>query len=806
MSQLKDFLRRGEKNEVKLRSNYFDPSQRFLDWVNGFGFERTLIGQMFVELEKRWSLSRVISVGFYCLILCSILYSHVDFTYSVKIGSIASSDIKSPVNLEVVDQIVTEEKRREAEALVFPVFDYDPNFLEQTYDRIYRSFLTMRRQMKVSPMPIQAHLREEAIKEFMVYQVSFEKELGATLSPRTFEWLIEQRFSARVENILIRSLSRWSDQLIVDGSLNTFQQAFSEVVVREVRKDRQKNEQKMAISQLRLIDDLKREDILQVKGVEELEERDQQALFQLALLLMKPNLSFNLKETNDRRQKSREAVIPIQVKIQKNQVIVAEGQEIQPLHISILEEIQDLNSAKSRGLMAMLSAAALTLLSLSLLSFLRRFYPKKKVMQSKDLLVIGFTTLLVVFVSKVFLFLADQNIIEKLGGGIIPAQAMILLAPVFLGPMLIGLLLPVGEVVWLFAVFFAVVLSMLIDLNLHYFLFVLIGSVVAGRGVLGCSQRNGLYKAGLRIGVVNAISVCLFGALKYGGEPEFWNHLIWTIPAGFLSGWLSAVLATGLIPLIENWFDYTTDLKLLELASLNHPLMKEMIVKAPGTYHHSLIVGSMCEAAAEEIGANPLMAKVMAYYHDIGKTEHAHYFIENQRPNYNPHDYISPHMSKTVLIAHVKDGAEMAYEHKLGQPIVDGILQHHGTTLISYFYNRALQMQDEDLHQVDEDEFRYPGPKPQFREAALVMLADSIEAAARSLDDPTTSRLQSIVKNVIQNKFLDGQLDECNLTLKDLTLIEGAFRRVLLGVYHQRVDYPLRNSVTRGPSKSKRNS
>jgi putative nucleotidyltransferase with HDIG domain len=229
-----------------------------------------------------------------------------------------------------------------------------------------------------------------------------------------------------------------------------------------------------------------------------------------------------------------------------------------------------------------------------------------------------------------------------------------------------------------------------------------------------------------------------------------------------------------------------------------------MIVKAPGTYHHSLVVGSMCEAAAEEIGANPLLAKVMAYYHDIGKNEHAQYFIENQRGSNNPHDHISPHMSKTVLIAHVKDGAEMGYRHKLGKPIIDGILQHHGTTLISYFYNKAIEEQNEDIDTVDEEDFRYPGPKPQFKEAALLMLADSIEAAARSLEEPTPARLTSLVKNIIQNKFLDGQLDQCDLTLRDLGTIENCYRRVILGIYHQRVDYPTATpsaqTVAQGPT------
>ncbi len=232
------------------------------------------------------------------------------------------------------------------------------------------------------------------------------------------------------------------------------------------------------------------------------------------------------------------------------------------------------------------------------------------------------------------------------------------------------------------------------------------------------------------------------------------------------------------------------------MSNLNHPLLKDMIVKAPGTYHHSMLVGSMVEAAAEEIGANPLLGKVMCYYHDIGKVEHARYFIENQRPGHNPHDHISPYMSRTLLVAHVKDGVELGMKHNLGAPIIDGVLQHHGTTLISFFYNKAIDLNQEENVEVPEDEFRYPGPKPQFREAALCMLADSIEAAGRSLDEPTPVRLQNIVRNIVQKKFMDGQLDECSLTLRDLSKVEMAFTRILLGIYHQRIDYPKGQSAS----------
>jgi putative nucleotidyltransferase with HDIG domain len=366
--------------------------------------------------------------------------------------------------------------------------------------------------------------------------------------------------------------------------------------------------------------------------------------------------------------------------------------------------------------------------------------------------------------------------------------------------MLVGLLIESGEIVWLFTIFLAITVALMADpsMSFVYLLVTAIGGIAAARGVHSCQKRNDIYRAGIRTGLVNGMVLAVSTFLHPAGDFGYMHLLAWNISLGFAGGVFSSMVAMTFVPLLESIFNYTTDVKLLELSNLNHPLMKEMIVKAPGTYHHSLVVGSMCEAAAEEIGANPLLAKVMAYFHDIGKNEHAQYFIENQRGSSNPHDHISPHMSKTVLIAHVKDGAEMGYRHKLGKAIIDGILQHHGTTLISYFYNKAIEEQNEEIDTVNEEDFRYPGPKPQFKEAALLMLADSIEAAARSIEEPTPARLTSLVKNIIQNKFLDGQLDQCDLTLRDLGVIEDCYRRVILGIYHQRVDYP--TSATAAPS------
>jgi putative nucleotidyltransferase with HDIG domain len=253
-------------------------------------------------------------------------------------------------------------------------------------------------------------------------------------------------------------------------------------------------------------------------------------------------------------------------------------------------------------------------------------------------------------------------------------------------------------------------------------------------------------------------------------------------------------------PLLEIAFGYTTDITLLELANLDRPILRKLMIEAPGTYHHAVVVGSMVEAAAAEIGANPLLAKVCGYYHDIGKIRKPLYFIENQANSKNKHDKLAPSMSSLILISHIKEGVEIAKENKLGQIIIDTIRQHHGTSLIRYFYEKAKQQKGESA--VNIDNFRYPGPKPQTREASLVMLADVVEAASRTLENPTPARIQGLVQNLTNTIFTDGQLDDCELTLKDLHRIAKSFNKILNGIHHHRIEYSEGSTAARGKGKN----
>jgi putative nucleotidyltransferase with HDIG domain len=785
----------GSREQLQARSKYIDNGLRFLDWVNELGFERTRLGRLAQSLDDAFRLRRLSLLFLFSLTLSVLLFYDFDFTYSVRIGEQVSHDIKSPLQLEVVDEVATEEKRKIAERTVPVVFDFDGAAFEDLYGRVYAAFRRMREEMRLVNLSKDDFVRFDQIRKLFELKVPFEKALGRPVSDQVFEWLLEKRFSPRVESMVMQSLDRWSDFKTVEGLAKIRSEGHREVMVRELTRNNRGQEVMLPITELHDIANREEFDVMKLPSAGGLTTSDQRLFAEFMHSLIVPNVTLNRQETETRRQKSRDDVLPVVISVKKNQVIVPEGGVVQPIHVTLLQEIENQRSGRNRNFVALVAALMFVIMMLVFASYIRRFTLNRVKIEGSELVIMGVVTIIIVAMTKFFLFLTNTAFSTAFGS-MIPENAFLFAAPVAAGPMLVGLLITAGEVVWIFSLFLAVVLGLMVDMKFSFMLVSVIGGLAAARGVFGCKRRNDLYLAGIRTGLVNAAMVMMVVTVQHFGFETYMKQLLWEVPAGFVSGVLSCLVAMMLVPLLETIFNITTDVKLLELCNLNHPLLKEMIVKAPGTYHHSLVVGSMVEAASEEIGANPLLAKVMSYYHDIGKTEHAQYFIENQKPGMNPHDHLSPHMSKTILIAHVKDGVELGLQHQLGKAIIDGIVQHHGTTLIAFFYNRAMEMQDETIDEVSEDDFRYPGPKPQFREAALIMLADSIEAASRSLDEPTPARLQNIVKNIIQRKFMDGQLDDCNLTLKDLTIIEESFIRILIGIYHQRIDYPKATSQT----------
>jgi len=349
--------------------------------------------------------------------------------------------------------------------------------------------------------------------------------------------------------------------------------------------------------------------------------------------------------------------------------------------------------------------------------------------------------------------------------------------------MLVTLLYRDLELSLIFTVALSIFVGMIYGGSLFLATMLMVGGVVASLFVWQARRRSKIITAGFFVGVVQMLFV--WTAYHFGFYQSFFMF-------PFLNGLISAFLVAGLLPVFEFLFKVVTNISLLELADFNHPLLKRLVLEAPGTYHHSLMVGNLAEIASEVVGANSLLSRVGAYYHDIGKLDKPEYFSENQDKYSSKHDHLSASMSKLVIMDHVKMGIELAKSNRLNDAITDFITQHHGTSLVYFFYRRALEA-TEDSQDVHEEVFRYPGPKPQTKETAIVLLADSVEAACRALEEPTAERISDMVRRIINNKFIDGQLDACDLTLRDLDKISTTFIHILAGFYHSRVDYPEQN-------------
>ncbi len=337
------------------------------------------------------------------------------------------------------------------------------------------------------------------------------------------------------------------------------------------------------------------------------------------------------------------------------------------------------------------------------------------------------------------------------------------------------------------AIVISVVLSLLAGLwqgDPAYTIYVFVGCLTAAFTIIGCRKRTAILRSGVYVFVANLIGIVTIML--------FWGSILtpavyYAVIFGFISAVTVVAIVSLLLPVLESVFKVTTDISLLELLDLDHPLMKNLMIEAPGTYHHSIIVGNLVEACSDLVGINPLLARVGAYYHDIGKSKMPEYFIENKFMGASKHEKLTPHMSAIVLTSHVKEGVELARQHNLAEEVVDIIEQHHGNALITYFYEKAKEAPNGET--LSEDVYRYPGPKPQTRTSALIMMADAVEASSRVLNDPTPARITALVDKIINHIFLAGQLEECKLTLKDISEIKSRFTYILNGILHKRIDY-----------------
>ncbi|AZB43669.1 HD family phosphohydrolase [Bacillus sp. FJAT-42376] len=487
-----------------------------------------------------------------------------------------------------------------------------------------------------------------------------------------------------------------------------------------------------------------------------------------------PNYIYDDKATKEKRQQAADSVKESLIK--QGQIIVSEGQPITPDVYHKLEIAGLINNKQS--FKPFLGLSVFVLLTVSVLIYY--FENQRNASEKKNLSLLLFVLVFIISL----LFMKAISLFQQLDIAYIG-----LIVPAAMGPMLIKLLISERQAI-LSSIILSVCGSIVFNegitgtFNFNMGIYYLAGCLA---GVLFLNKHNlrsRILQAGLFVALINILMISALTMIQNGNYSnlEFGSYVIMAA----VSGLAASVLVMGFQPFFETGFGLLSTMRLIELSNPNHPLLRKILTETPGTYHHSVMVANLSESACEAIGANGLLARVGAYYHDIGKTKRPQYFIENQMKMDNPHDKLSPQLSKNVIIAHASDGAEMLRKHKMPKEFVDIAEQHHGTSLLKYFYYKAKERGDEIL----EEEFRYPGPKPQTREIAVISIADSVEAAVRSMSSPTPERIQKLVRGIIADRLQDGQLNECDLTLKELDIVAKSFCESLKGIFHSRIEYP----------------
>lgn len=467
------------------------------------------------------------------------------------------------------------------------------------------------------------------------------------------------------------------------------------------------------------------------------------------------------------QNKINEAIKKVEkVYVKKGQLIVSEGEEISNRQYSLLVEANMINDSNDEKIMSYVGAIIIILL-LEIIIFAYLYYFNKKIFNN---------------ISNLYLTILIFLIILLISKSINSISSYLI--PIGTASMLIGILIN-PRIAIVINIFLSVLITLITSNTLLVFITLLIGGTVAAISVSNTNQRTSIFLAGLIVSFCNFIVIFSFGLI--------YNNEIRTIMLssfyGVLNGLLCSILTIGSLPLWEYVFDVLTPIKLLELSNPNSPLLKKLLVEAPGTYHHSIIVGNLSESATQAIGGNALLARVGSYYHDIGKLTRPYFFKENQLTSENPHDKVSPKISSVIIKNHIKDGVELAHKHKLPKEIIKFIEEHHGTTLVKYFYHKALS-ENEEKNNINKEDYKYHGPNPSSKESAIIMLADSVEAAVRSMAEPTKKNIETLIRKITEDKLNSGQLNNCDLTFKDIETINIVFVNTLMGIFHERIEYP----------------
>ncbi|WP_022846497.1 HDIG domain-containing metalloprotein [Desulfurobacterium sp. TC5-1] len=661
-----------------------------------------------------------------CSLFITFLMLPIGFSHipELKVGNISPVDIRSPANLIIEDKEATKLKIEKALQSLKPVFQVNPQIFTDIQNTVEKHF--------------SANGTKEEIK------------------PGFIADLLERYYSAGVVDD--KTASDFNGKAVEVKNPLT-----STVTVKEVSTFYTVSKVKKRIKS-ELLNFYGRK-----KGLE---------IFKFIEPLIKPNIYYSREETLKEQKEVKEKIKPVLYEIKKGELIVKKGTKLTK------EDIQKINAIKNlRGRSKTINKyVSIFLISLLMFYLTYKLYFLVSPSAAKVTKNITFSFLIItldVFLIRIFTFFA-KLVVEAMN---LPLKEDLIFIPVITSTVFISMFLT-KKVAAIHAIPVSILPSFLLSKPSFFIIPTIIGSVFSCFDSRTYKDRNVIYKSSLFAGVGIAVSEILL-LLYYNGF-HFKEEFIFYPMFAIIGSGIASIIVIGLLPLFGSLFKFTTDMVYMELINLNHPLLRKLVLKAPGTYSHSVMVSTLAEAAAETIGANSLLAKAGGLFHDIGKLKNPQAFVENQQNGINMHDTIPPEKSAAILRSHVEYGVELGRKHELPEPIIDIIRQHHGTKLMKYFYAKAKEQNPD----VDEKQFRYPGPKPQFKEAGIVMLADTVEAAVKSVKDKKDVDIDSLIHKLIMEDIEDGQLNQCGLSLKEINLIEKVFKKILSGVYHNRVEYP----------------
>ncbi len=678
-------------------------------------------------------------------------------------GEVASADVVIPFDITLPDEAATEAVREEARAAVLPFYHFEPRLQIELTEGIWELFGLCRAGVQGEDLAASTDLRIDESMLRVLESSNCEPGLERALAD-----VIVQIDQTRIVDDL-RALERRGSQGVMLRNLETG------------------SERSMTLGEISGAIDVRTglESALRTRLLEQdaVARRWIKPALEFLEANLGPNLVYSRAETEQRMREASEDVPPVSQVFRRGQVLVRRGDTVT---YNVARTLQLLNRTRedtTKNLKAVGLVLLVTMIVVGWWKIQGRFAGPSGGPQ--ELSIIYMSMILFVGMNKLGVFIASA-IATSGAGGSAAVDTYLWGLPYAAGPITIFVLLGMQPAV-LFAVFTALTGAVLEGGNFDVVIFALSAGLVGVLALQRFSDRARLSRVGVAVGLA---SIVVGGILAlYRGLPDTPGTMAFSAGAAFVGGPLSIVVASSLLPVLEWVFGITTDMRLLELSNQNLPLLKQLSLEAPGTYQHSLAVSNLAEAGADAVGGNPLLLRVCAYYHDVGKVLKPDYFVENQRGT-NPHDSLSPSMSALVIQSHVKEGLEMARKAKLPLPIRQGIATHHGTKLIRYFHNKAIEQTKPGLGEVRESDYRYPGPKPHTKELGILLLADAVEAAARTLDAPAPGKIQAMINKIFNDALEDGQLDSCELTFSELDKVASAFLWVLTNMYHHRIDYP----------------